>query len=86
MDTRFRDEGYAVTFSEEPFGAFLTIVKRGEVVGQVVVGIAHGDPHSVATIDVRRFRPHELQHIATADEFPADSAAHVSSDASSGSE
>jgi hypothetical protein len=67
MDTKFRDEGYAVTLSEEPFGAFLTISKNETVVGQISVGVFSGGLHTAAQIEIRRFVSGELQHITTTD-------------------
>lgn len=69
MNSSFRDEGYAATLSEEPFGAFLTILKHGAVIGQIAVGIVHGGPHALATIEIKRFVRHELEHVSTTDEF-----------------
>jgi hypothetical protein len=69
MDTRYRDQGYAATFKEEPSGAVVTITKNGVAIGEIAVGFFYGDMHAKAQISIKRFRPNEFRDVSTVDDF-----------------
>ena len=60
MDTRYRERGYSASFMETDYGAFVTIRRNGEIVGEVGIGIPRGGPDHPVEITISRFVPEEL--------------------------
>jgi len=75
MDTRYRDRGYSVKLVENEAGAYLAILRNGDRVGDVSIGVFSGiSDDAPVQITVRRLRAEELGDISIEDAFPDDEA------------